>query len=216
LSGLLLLACWSIATVRVSAHPAQKTVDQILVVVNGEAVTRSDLLWSLAMDPDAPNPAGPVGSDLLRQKLDVMIDERLISQEAARLPTSEVTEDEIQKKRNALIARFTSEAAFRERVGSVGLTSERVDELIRQRILIDRFVDFRFQTFVFVTDPEIQKYYDERLAPQIRAKGQIAPPLEKVRDDISRVLKAEKVNAEIDHWLSTARQRADIVILAEP
>jgi hypothetical protein len=197
-------------------HAAQKTVDQILVVVNDEIITRTDLLWSLAMDPDAPSPAAQVSSDLLRQKLDVMIDERLISQEAARIPTSDVTEDEIRAKRNALIARFKSEAAFRERVGSVGLTSERVDELIRQRILIERFVDFRFQTFVFVTEPEIQKYYDERLAPQIRARGQIAPPLEKVRDDINRILKLEKVNAEIDRWLNSARQRADIVVLAEP
>ena len=57
---------------------AQQTVDQILTLVNDEPITRIDLLWSLAMDPGAPSPAGPVSSDLLQRKLDVMIDERIV------------------------------------------------------------------------------------------------------------------------------------------
>ena len=69
---------------------SQQVVDQILALVNDEAITRTDLLWSIAMDPKAPSPVGPVGSDLLRQKLDVMIDERLTQQEAARIPASEI------------------------------------------------------------------------------------------------------------------------------
>jgi hypothetical protein len=194
---------------------AQKTVDQILVIVNDDVITRSDLLWSLALDPAAPNPAAPVSPDVLRQKLDVMIDERLIQQEAARIPSSEVTRDEVIKKRTELISRFKSEAAFRDRVGSVGLTPEKIFDLLRQRILIERFVDFRFQTFVLVTEPEIQRYYDQRLVPEIRAKGQVPPPLDKVRDDINSVLKAEKVNEEIDRWLNVVRQRADIVVVSE-
>ncbi|HSE36080.1 MAG TPA: hypothetical protein VLG74_02185, partial [Blastocatellia bacterium] len=64
---------------------AQQTVDQILTLVNDDLITRIDLLWSIAMDPQAPSPVGPVGSDLLSRKLDVMIDERLIAQEATRV-----------------------------------------------------------------------------------------------------------------------------------
>ena len=201
----------------VGARP-QQTVDQILTLVNDEIITRTDLLWSIAIDSKAPSPAGPVGSDLLRQKLDVMIDERLIAQEASRVPTTEITQDEIEKKRTELIRGFPSEASFRERAGSVGLTPPKIDDLIRQRILIDRFVDFRFRSFVLVTEQEIKRYYDEILVPQIRAAGQVAPPLEepKVREGISANLKQEKINAEIDKWLTSARQRADVVQLAEP
>jgi hypothetical protein len=211
------LAFIALFVVLLSSPPAvaQKTVDQILVLVNDDVITKSDLLWSIALDPQAPNPAAQISSDVLRQKLDVMVDERLVSQEAARIPASEVTEAEIRKKRTDLIARFKSEAAFRERVGSVGLTPDRIDDLIRQRILIDRFVDFRFQTFVFVTEPEIQKYYDETLVPEVRRRGQVAPKLDEVRDRINAILKAEKVNDELDRWLSATRQRADIVVLAE-
>ena len=201
---------------------AQQTVDQILTLVNDDLITRIDLLWSIAMDPQAPSPVGPVGSDLLSRKLDVMIDERLIAQEAARVPTAEITQDEIEKRRTELIRSFPSEVQFRERVGSVGLTPEKIDDLIRQRILIDRFVDFRFRSFVLITEQDIQRHYDEVLVPAIRNRGLVPPSLDEVqdgksvRDAISATLKQRKINDEVERWLSQARQRADVVQLAEP
>jgi hypothetical protein len=201
---------------------AQQTVDQILTLVNDDLITRIDLLWSIAMDPQAPSPVGPVGSDLLSRKLDVMIDERLIAQEATRVPTTEITQDEIDKKRTELIKSFPSEAQFRERVGSVGLTPQKINELIRQRILIERFVEFRFRSFVLITNQDIQRHYDEVLVPTIRNRGLVPPSLDdvqdgkSVRDGISATLKQRKINDEVERWLSQARQRADIVQLAEP
>jgi hypothetical protein len=203
-------------SITVGAARAQKIVDQILTLVNDDIITRIDLLWSLALDPSAPSPAGPVSPDILRQKLDVMIDERLIAQDAARLPSAEAPQDEIDQKRRMLIERFPSEAAFRQRIESVGLTPQRLDQLIRERILIERFKEFRFQSFVFVREEEIQRYYTEVLAPQVRARGAVPPPVEQVREQIRAILREEKINEEIDRWLIEARQRADIVQLAEP
>ncbi|MCI0491025.1 MAG: hypothetical protein L0229_30920 [Blastocatellia bacterium] len=199
------------------AH-AQKVVDQILVLVNDGVITRTDLLWSLALDPDAPSLEGNIGSDLLRLKLEVMIEYRLVQQEAARIPAAEIPQEEIDRERNKLIAEFASEAAFRRRVEAVGLTSEKINDLVRERITINRFVDFRFRSFVFVTDQEIKKYYEENLAPEIRRAGQVPPPLDEsdIRQRITETLRQQKINEELDRWLREARQRADIVILAEP
>lgn len=225
---LLSLALGLLLSTGAAAQP-QKLVDQIVALVNDDIITRSDLLWSLAMDPQAPNPAEGVSSDLLRQKLDVMIDERLIAQEARRVPTTDITAEEINQRRATLIRAFKNEAAFRQRVEALGLTSARVDELLRERILIDRFVEFRFRSFVFVTEPEIQRYYDETLAPQVRAAGQVVPALDDklpranpgdkdvtVRDRITEIIRQQKINQEIDRFLNATRQRADITILAEP
>jgi hypothetical protein len=197
------------------ATGAQEMIDQILTIVNDDIITRTDLLWSIAMDPKAPSAAGPLGGDLLRQKLDTMIDQRLIAQEAARMPTADITTEELNKARADLIQSFGSEEAFRRRVESVGLTSPRIDRLLRERILINKFVDFRFQSFVFVSDKEIQNYYDQRLAPEMLKAGRVAPPLARVRDEIAQILKREKINEEIDRFLREARQRANIIQLVE-
>jgi hypothetical protein len=156
-----------------------------------------------------------VSSELLRRKLDIMIDQRLIGQEASKIPGAEVTPEELDKKRTDLIARFPSEAAFRERVQSVGLTPERIDELLREMILIEKFIEFRFQAFVFVSEQEIERYYSDELVPRIRREGQVPPPVDQVREMIRENLRAGKVNDEIDRYLTAARQRADIVQLAE-
>ena len=79
----------------------------------------------------------------------------------------------------------------------------------------------------FVTEPEIQRYYDEVLAAQIRARGQVAPSLDdKIKDDsgkevtvrdfITEIIRREKINQEIDRFLNATRQRADITTLTEP
>ena len=163
------------ALIAPGAH-GQETLDQILTLVNDDVITRIDLLWSIALDPQSPSPVGPVGSDLLGRKLDVMIDERLIAQEAARIPTADITQDEIDKKRTELIRGFRNEAEFRQRAGSVGLTPQKIDDLLRQRILIERFVDFRFRSFVLTTEQEIKRYYEETLAPEVAQTRSGAPP----------------------------------------
>lgn len=194
----------------------QKVVDQILTLVNGELITRTDLIWSLSLDAKSPNPAGGVSRDIMQQKIDVMIDERLISQEAARLPSAEITRDEINKKRAELIKTFPSEAVFRERLEAVGLTADKLDEILRGRIAIEKYVEFRFKSFVFVTDDEVAQYYFEKLVPAIKERGAVPPTIDKVSAEIRELLKAEKVETEIDAWLTSARQRAEIVQLAEP
>lgn len=207
-----------------SAFCAQsQTVDQILTIVNQDIITRSDLLWSIALDPHAPSPAANISSDVLRRKLDVMIDQQLLEQEARRVPGARITAEEISKRRTELIAQFGSESNFRQRVEAVGLTPQKIDELVREMVFIERFVDFRFRSFVFVTEQEVKSYYDERLAPEIRKRGQIPPPLDAtlekggtVRDNINLTLKQEKINQEVDTWLNATRQRADIAHLAEP
>ena len=200
----------------VGASQSRRVVDEILAVVNGSPITRSDLLWSLALDSRAPSPSEHLSSDVLKRKLEVLIDERLIFQEAASLPTSEITDEEIGRKRADLIRQFGSENGFRQRVEAAGLTAERVEDLLKQRIVIDRFIDFRFRSFVFVGDQEIARYYEEELVPRIKASGRVAPPLTEVREQIQAILREEKVNQEIDKWLAEARQRADVVQLVEP
>ena len=198
------------------AFQQSKVVDQILMLVNNDVITRSDVLWNLAIDPKAPNPAEGVSSDILRQKLDILIDQQLILQEAQRIPSADIPQEEVRKKLASIIASFKNDTAFRQRVEAVGLTSEKLEELARRQVIIDQFVAFRFETFVLVTEQEIQDFYDKNIVPEVKKGGAVPPPLAQIHDKISERLKVEKVNNEIDRWLTEARQRAEVVSLAEP
>lgn len=201
---------------------AQEVVDKMVATVNvtGQAdcgprclVTYSDLLWQLALQPNTP--LDTPNSDQLNRALSLIVDQRLILQEAEKLPTISPTTDEITTARNDLAKAFPSQGAFQERLFKVGLTSEKLDEILDQRVRIEKYLDFRFRNFVVITQKEIADYYDSVYVPRLRSRsrGQIVPTLEEARGEIERILTEAKIESDTDAFLDGARERAEIVIL---
>src|SRR6476660_965920 len=118
---------------------AQQVVDKMVATVNGgvrtELISYSDLLWQLALQPDTPldNPS----SEQLNGALRLLIDQRLILQEADKLQPIVPTSAEVAGARAELARHFSSEPVFRERLQRVGLTSEKLDEIIEQRLKME-------------------------------------------------------------------------------
>lgn len=208
---ILILACCSVAA-------AQQVVDRMVATVNAgvrtELITYSDLLWQLALQPNTPldNPS----SEELNRALRLLIDQRLILQEAEKLPTIVPTPAEISNARAELARNFASEPAFRERLQRVGLTSEKLDEIIEQRLKMEKYLDFRFRNFVLISQKEIADYYRDTYVPrfQSRSPGRIVPTLEQSRTEIENTLKESKIESDTDAFLDTARERAEIVVLS--
>jgi len=196
---------------------AQQVVDKMVATVNGgvrtELITYSDLLWQLALQPDTPldNPR----SEELNRALRLLIDQRLILQEAEKLPTIVPTPKEIADARAELARHFASEPVFRERLQRVGLTSEKLDEIIDQRLRMEKYLDFRFRNFVVISQKEIADYYRDVYVARFRARnpGRIVPPLEQVRDEIEKTMMESKIESDTDEFLDTLHERAEIVTL---
>jgi len=201
---------------------AQQVVDKMVATVNAAGqsrcqvclITYSDLLWQLALQPDTvlANPS----SNELNRALTLLIDQRLILQEAEKLPSIAPTADEITAARNELAIAFPSQAEFQSRIQSVGLTAEKLNEIIEQRVRIEKYLDFRFRNFVVVTQKEIADYYRDVYVPRLRSRapGQIVPTLEQASPVIEKTLTEAKIETDTDAFLDNARERAEIVILS--
>jgi len=206
---LLLLICGSAS--------AQKVVDKMVATVNAgvktDLITYSDLLWQLALQPDTPldNPR----SEDLNKALHLLIDQRLILQEAEKLPAIAPTAKEVTDARDELARYFASAGEFQQRLLKVGLTSEKLDEIIEQRLKMERYLSFRFQNFVVVTQKEIADYYKDVYVPRFRTRfpGRLVPTLEEARTEIETQLTEAKIESDTDAFLDTARERAEIIVL---
>jgi hypothetical protein len=196
---------------------AQRVVDKMVATVNAGArtdlITYSDLIWQLALEPNTPLD-NPTSADLNRA-LRLVIDQRLILQEAEKLPTLAPTAQEINDERDEYAKLFASPAEFQQRLLRVGLTSEKLNEILDQRERIEKYLDFRFRNFVVINQKEIADYYRDIYVPRLRARspGAIVPTLEQARADIERILTEAKIESDTDAFLDTARERAEIVIL---
>ena len=196
---------------------AQQVVDKMVATVNAgvktDLITYSDLLWQLALQPNTPldNPTSPD----LNRALRLLIDQRLILQEAEKIPTIVPTQKEISDARDELARNFPSALEFQQRLQRVGMTSEKLDEIIEQRLKMEKYLDFRFRNFVVISQKEIADYYRDVYTPRVRTRfpGRIVPALEQVRAEIEQDLKEAKIESDTDAFLDAARERAEIVML---
>src|SRR6476620_1487710 len=196
---------------------AQQVVDKMVATVNAgvktELITYSDLVWQLSLQPNTPLD-NPTSADL-NHALRLLIDQRLILQEADKLPTIAPTTKEIREARDELAKNFTSIGEFQDRLQRVGLTSEKLNVIVEQRLKMEKYLDFRFRSFVVISQTEIADYYRDVFVPRLRARspGRVVPTLEEAKSDIEKTLIEAKIESDTDAFLDTARERAEIVML---
>jgi hypothetical protein len=153
----------------------------------------------------------------LNRALQLVIDQRLIAQEAEKLPTIAPTDAEIKRELEELIRRFPSNAEFYQRLARVGLfeDSRPLIEIIRQRVAINKYLEFRFRSFTVVTPQEVADYYRDVYLPRRRQQspGGVAPTLEEKYAELEREIIENKVESDTDKFLEEARAAAEITIL---
>jgi len=199
---------------------SQQMVDKTVATVSDggrtELITYSDLKWQLALQPKVS--IDPPSSEDLNRALRLLIDQRLFALEAERLPRDPATKAEINAKINSIVSYFATPAEFERRLKSVGFTSvsdPNFEHIIAQRIAIDKYLDFRFRSFIVVTaQDEAQSY--RVYAPDFRRRnpGVILPSLESKRGDIVGQLTEDRVTQQIETFLDEAKRRAEIIILS--
>jgi hypothetical protein len=201
---------------------AQQIVDKIVATVGDggrpEIITYSDLRWQLALQPGLPL-ATPTSEDLNRA-LQTLMNQRLFALEANRVPSVEPTDDEIAREIKETLSRFPSTADFESRLRMVGFDSVKdanFEQIMKQRVRIKNYLNFRFRSFVVITPEEQNKYYRERFTPDFRRRypGVLLPSFDEQRTQINELLTEEKVAANIEAFLDEAKRRAEIVVLSE-
>jgi hypothetical protein len=222
--GLFAIIAVGVWTASFGARPglAQVEVDKSVAVVNdgvrSELITYSDLLWQLALEPRASLDS-PTSEDLNRA-LQTQINQRLFALEAERVPRAAPSEKEINAAITELVSHFSSPAEFESRLRKVGFTSVKdpnFERIVIDRLAIEKYLDFRFRSFIVITPEDEAKYYRDVFVPDFRRRypGVLMPTLDEKRSDIHSTLTEEKVAAAIEAFLDDAKRRVEIVILNE-
>lgn len=198
----------------------QDVVDKTVAVVSDarsrQVITYSDVMWQLALQPgvrlDPPSRAD------MEQALQTLINQRIFALEAERLPRTTPSEREIAAEITKLLSYFTSTATFEARLKRVGFDSvrdEAFERLIAQRLAIEKYVDFRFASFVVITPEEESRYYQDVFVPEFRRRtpGLVLPTLDEARSDIRETLTRQKIAAAIEQFLDEAKRRVTVEML---
>jgi hypothetical protein len=231
-SGIIIRKLTFISLLLLTAHcslltsaQAQVVADKMVATVTNGArptpdlITYSDLIWQLALEPAVPFSEKPSPANL-NHALRELEDQFLILQEARKLPSADSPEGfaqrdkEVQTRRDELAQALGGASRLQERMTRVGLTSEQLDLILRDRVMMDQYLDFRFRAFAVVTLKEITDRYNETYGRQ-RNSGRIVPTLEEVRSRIEHDVMEEKIEAEIDKFVDNLREQpgTEIIVL---
>ncbi len=187
---------------------------------NPDLITYSDLVWQLALEPGRPLVERPTTEDL-NHALHLLEDQLLILQEARKLPlaaTDQARENfdkEVVRKRDELAQAFGSATPLQDRMARLGLTSEHLGAILRDRVTVEKYLDFRFRAFVLISTKEITDRYNQKYA-RLRNSGRIVPTLDEERNHIEQELTEEKIASEIDTFIDSLREQpgTEIVIIS--
>lgn len=218
-----LVACLVLAAAFSGFAVGQEVVDRTVAVVNDglrhELITYSDMMWQLALQPNVP--LDPPRRDDLTAVLATLINQRIFALEAERLPRAAPTEKEISDEISRTLAHFPSNADFIKRLNLVGIESTKDDNfqrIIARRVSFEKFVDFRFRSFVVITPDDEAKYFRDVFTPDFRKKfpGLLLPTLDEKRKEIDSILTEDRVAARIETFLDDAKRRVVIEYISEP
>jgi len=180
-------------------------VDRVLVVVNGEPITYSEVLEAIALTPGVTPPP------TLEETLERLIDARLMEHEARRYLQDPPSEEESEATLRALMDRFATPGDYRATLRRLGIAEDYLRKRIQRELIVDRYVDRRFRPLVQVAQREVEEYYRTVLLPDLDA-GSPATLVE-VESLIRNILEQRDLNRRISAWVDELKSSARIVRL---
>jgi peptidyl-prolyl cis-trans isomerase SurA len=200
---------------------APVVLDKVVAVVNDHAILASDLNEEMQLSVLEPREAEhfketPEGA-LQRLISRTLIGQQIRDEDAqTTAPTAEDIAARISSIRKQLPAcvrqNCTTDEGWKAFLDSHGLTEERAETYLRNRLQILRFIEMRFRQGIQIPQEEVDAYYHKTLLPQYQA-GQTAPSLSEVAPRIEEILLQQKVNAMFSGWLDNLRKQGEVEVL---
>jgi len=192
-----------------SAVGSSETVDGIAARIEDDILTESEVrelgAFQTLVDGQAKSRA-----ELIRE----LEDQWIVRGEATAASYPAPAKDDVDRAYSQLAGQFSSPDEFKRRCASAGLSEAAVRRMLEQQLYLSRFLDFRLRPAAQVTDSQIEDYYKNEFANQLKKRGQPVPPLEDVDDTIREVLVQRAINDRANSWLDDTRTHLQVDVMA--
>jgi hypothetical protein len=135
--------------------------------------------------------------------------------EAALAAFPPPSREDVDRAYEQFVKQFPSPQEFQNRCAAVGLTEAAVRRILEQQLFLSHFIDYRFRPAAQVDEKQIEAYYNDEFAPQLKGKNQPVPPLEDVEDTIREVLIQRAISERAAKWLDDTREHLKIDIVSQ-
>jgi len=188
-----------------NAGEGARTVDGVAARIEDDILTESEVR-ELAAFQQLVDGHAKTRSELIRE----LADQWIVRGEANTAKFPRPTPADVDRAYAELVKQFPSPEEFQKRCSIAGLTEAAVRRMLEQQLYLSHFIDYRFRTSAQVSDQQVETYYRDEFAPQLKTRGQPVPTLEDVEDTIREVLIQRAISERAAKWLDDTREHLKI------
>ena len=179
-------------------------IDRVLAVVEGQVIMLSDVRAFLDLrliePPDLADPTEPV--------LTVLLERQLILDEVARYVVEAPPPAEVEARLADVVERVGGPEAFEQVLPVVGFTVDDLRQVLRDDLLIERYLVRRFASARQPTEDEVAAYFRDH-ADEFRFGG-VPQSFDAARDEAHRRLSEVLRQELVDDWVASLTARANV------
>ena len=205
--GVLLLGCSAMILALASASPlkGQEVVDRIVARVDNDIILLSDV-QELQRYQELVDGKSESESAIL----DRLIDQWIVHSEAELSQFPQPQETEIDRGVSRVEKSFASPEEYEARKKQSGLSNADVRKMVASQLYLSDYLDSRFRSSAQIDEKAIEDFYQNKVVPTAKKRGQAPPTLDAARDIIQEALVQSDINEQADRWLKESRERLHI------
>jgi hypothetical protein len=187
-----------------------QTIDGVAARIEDDILTESELR-ELAAFQQLVDGQSKTRAELIRE----LAAQWIVRGEANTAKFPRPSRVDVDRAYSELMKQFKSPEEFQARCRTAGLTEATVRRILEEQLYLSRFLDFRFRPAAQISDEDIEKYYREEFAPQLKTRGEAVPAFEDVSDTIREVLIQRAISERANKWLDETRERLKIDVVKQ-
>jgi hypothetical protein len=193
-----------------SNDSAALPIDGVAARIEDDVILESEVHELAAFQVLSDGQAKP-RNELLRE----LADQWIVRGEANTAKFALPSADEVENAYRQFVKQFPSPEEFQKRLAAADFTEGAVKRSLAQQLYLEHFLEYRFRAAAQIDDQDVEKYYKEEFAPQLKVRNENVPPLDDVEDTIREVLIQRAINDRAEKWLEDTRQRLRIDIISD-
>jgi len=197
---------------------ASNVLDRVVATVNSRAILRSDVEDELRYEAFIAGSSTQISSEQTKAALDRLIDQELLREQMRNADIKPASSQEIEKQIDVFRAEHTKSGdpnSWHTALEQYGITEDGLRAHVTLELEQLHFIEVRLRPAVQIEPVEVEKYYKEKLLPQLIQSGakQVNPT--DAAPKIREILTQQKMNQMLASWLQTLHSQAVIKILTD-
>jgi hypothetical protein len=188
-----------VTLILVAALCHAEIVDRVAANIGLQVITDADVVNEARMQAFIDGAALDLSPAHKRRVLDRLIEQSLVRKELEFARFAPVPNEEVEPLLKQILAQHSNFAEYY-------ITLDQLRAHVAWTLTMLRFIEYRFQPGVQISEREVRQEYRRRTA-ELREK----PPLDELRPELEKIIRQRLIDAALDRWLGEARTQTTIV-----